>query len=654
MEELVNLLNRWAHAYYVLDNPEVSDAEYDLKYQELLKLEAANPDKVLPYSPTQRVGDKPADGFIRVERKEMMQSLDNVFSIEEFIKWGERLLTKLRDDGITHYREVKFVAEPKYDGLAVELEYQNGILKQATTRGNGFVGEDVTANVKTIRDIPLKVNVGYIKVRGEVYLDKNQFELINQRMVEEGKPIFKHPRNAAAGTLKSLDSRTVNERKLSFTAYTLQDSDNLVTYPTHQSRLELLKTLGFKVGYYHVDTFPNVVNAYNDILSKRYVNPIPMDGVVFKVDELSLQEKLGNNNKFPNWAIAFKFPPTENSTVLKDIVYQVGRTGLVTPVGILEPTNIDGVTVDKVTFHNPAFLMKTGVSLGDTISIIRSGDVIPKFNGIYKKSTQGKPINFVTHCPSCNSLLTTYGERTMCLNRSCAEQEIQKLIYFVSRDCMEIEGFGDEIIRELYNLNVLKNIQDFYKLTKLNLVKADNVSDLIADKLLSALETSKTTTKTRFINSLGIPTIGKTKAKVIAKYFEDYLDGVDIRENLVKELGNVSGNAAMEWLMSPENINQLNEIRNHLTFTDKDLVIPDNPLKDKTVVVTGVISGMTRNDIIDALDKLGAKQQGTVSKKTQYLIAGDNAGSKLEKAQDLGTVIILDEFKFLEILNEYV
>lgn len=654
MEELVNLLNRWAHAYYVLDNPEVSDAEYDKKYQELLKLEALHPEQILPYSPTQRVGDKPAEGFIRVERKEMMQSLDNVFNMDEFMKWGENLLTKLRDEGVPNVRDVILVAEPKYDGLAVELEYQNGILVQATTRGNGFIGEDVTANVKTIKDIPLKVNTNYIKVRGEVYLDKNQFETINKRMEEEGKPAFKHPRNAAAGTLKSLDSKVVHERKLSFTAYTLQDSDVLDNYPTHSSRLELLKSLGFKVGYYSKDTFPNVVNAYNLILARRYENPIPMDGVVFKVDDIALQAKLGNNNKFPNWAIAFKFPPTENSTVLKDIIYQIGRTGIVTPVGILEPTNIDGVTVDKVTFHNPVFLIKTGVCLGDTISIIRSGDVIPKFNGIYKRSTHGKPIEYIKLCPSCGNSLTTYGERVWCTNKNCDEQQIQKLIYFVSRECMEIEGFGDEIIRELYGLNILKAIQDFYTLTKLDLVKASNVSDLIADKLLAALEKSKTTTKTKFINALGIPTIGKTKAKVIAKYFEDYLDGVDIRENLVKELGNVSGNAAMEWLMSPENINQLNEIRNNLTFTDKDLVIPDNPLKDKTVVVTGVISGMTRNDIMDALDKLGAKQQSSVSKKTQYLIAGDNAGSKLDKAQDLGTVIILDEFKFLEILNKYV
>ena len=654
MKELVDLLNKWAHAYYVLDNPLVSDAEYDKKYRELVELETLHPDQVLPHSPTQRVGDKPVEGFIRVERKEMMQSLDNVFNVEEYIKWTDNLLTKLRDEGISDPRDILFVAEPKYDGLAVELEYRNGLLVQATTRGNGFVGEDVTSNIKTIRDIPLRIPADYVKVRGEVYLDKKQFEAINKRLEEEGKPIFKHPRNAAAGTLKSLDSKVVNERRLSFTAYTLQDATNIDELTTQQARLEYLNYLDFRVGYYLVDTFINVLIAYNFILAKRNENPVPMDGVVFKVNDIVLQEKLGSNNKFPNWAIAFKFPPTENSTILKDIVYQVGRTGIITPVGILEPTNIDGVTVDKVTFHNPVFLIKTGVALGDTISIIRSGDVIPKFNGIYKKADDRKVIEFIKGCPSCAKDLTVYGERVWCTNKQCPEQEIQKLIYYVSRECMEIEGFGDEIIRELYKLNILKRIEDFYTLTKLDLVKASNVSDLVADKLLTAIETSKTTTKTKFINALGIPTVGKTKAKVLAKYFEDYLDGVDITETIYKEFGNVSASNVMEWLLKDENINQLKLIQKHLTFTDKDLSIPDNPLKDKTVVVTGSISGMNRNDIIDALDTLGAKLQSSVNKKTNYLIAGENAGSKLDKAQDLGTVIILDEFKFLELLNKYV
>ena len=693
-EELVNQLNMWSMQYHILGNPSVSDAVYDKAYRQLIEYENTHPEHLLSWSPSRKVGEY-VNSDKNINHNTPMLSIENVFNQNEMDKWIESIKGKLAifnlDRKITlDLKNLELVAEPKYDGLAVSLIYQDGVLTRAVTRGDGKTGEDILANVRVIKDVPLKLVEtkdsapipDYLEVRGEIYFNKVIYEQLNKSLIEQNEPPFKHPRNAAVGTIKSKDIEVTRKRRLSFTTYTLEtfkynDKNTQFKYEhtldTHAYRLSYLKLLGLPVSDYLIvknteDCSVLIKDIYKKTVKERNTHPVPMDGLVVKVNNIYLQSLFGSSNRSPKWCIAFKFPPTENCATLLDVVYQVGRTGNITPVGKLTPTDIDGVTVTNVTLHNPSFLRKTGLKYNDLISIIRSGDVIPKFNGIYQTDVNNRPISIIKHCPSCNTTLQTKGEITFCPNHAnCNHQLIERLIYMVSKQALDINHLGKELVEDLFGLGIIRYPADIYKLTDTQLRKLPTVEESNAKRILAEIERSKTCTPEQFITSLGIPTIGKLKAKHLSSYAhlkqaKDYQVLVNdpyISDVAQKNIGKVSYANLLQWFSQPYNQKIYDDLKQHLNITipshpsDDDPRIPYNPVKGKQVCVTGTISGYTRNNLYKLIENLGGKPMDSLSKQTDILIAGTSAGSKLQKAEKLG-IVIYDEKDILDIINQYI
>ena len=663
LEQLRQTLRKYEYHYHVLDNPLVPDAEYDRLMNELKAIEKAHPELITADSPTQRVGAKPLSGFTQITHELPMLSLDNAFSNEELLGFLRRIEGQIHRNPET----IVFCCEPKLDGLAVSILYVNGILTQAATRGDGTTGEDITANVRTIRNVPLRLNTdnppARLEVRGEVFMPQKGFNALNERSLEHGEKTFANPRNAAAGSLRQLDPKITAKRPLTLNAYGIGIYEADQPLPnTHFDRLQWLKSIGIPVNneIRLAKGVEELAEFYADIQAKRPKLGYDIDGTVLKVNDIALQEQLGFISRSPRWAIAYKFPAQEEMTVLNDVEFQVGRTGAITPVAKLEPVFVAGVTVSNATLHNGDEIERLGIAIGDTVIIRRAGDVIPQIIGVV---TERRPINvkkivFPTACPVCESAVVRVdGEAVARCTGGlfCEAQRKEALKHFVSRKAMDIEGVGEKLIEQLMASELIKTPADLFKLDKTILMRLERMGEKSAQNVLNSLEKAKQTTLPRFLFALGIRDVGESTALNLANHFGT-LEAIQVAtfEQLqeVQDVGEVVANRIVSFWKEPHNVAVVEDLQAqgiHWQAVEK-VEIADNPLKDKNVVLTGTLSQLTRDQAKALLQGLGCKVSGSVSSKTDYLIAGEKAGSKLAKAQELG-VKILSEQEFIDLMK---
>lgn len=663
LDQLRETLRKYEYHYHVLDNPLVPDAEYDRLMNELKNLEWQHPELITPDSPTQRVGAKPQDGFAQIQHELPMLSLDNAFSDDDLDGFLKRIEDRIGVNADT----LEFCCEPKLDGLAVSILYVDGVLTQAATRGDGTTGEDITANIRTIRNIPLKLNTPNpphrLEVRGEVFMPHSGFEKLNQTALEKGEKTFANPRNAAAGSLRQLDPKITRQRLLMLNAYSIgivESDDELPS--THYARLQWLKALGFAVNneIRVAKGKQALLDFYHTIGQKRSSLGYDIDGTVLKVNDIALQEQLGFISKAPRWAIAYKFPAQEEMTVLNDVEFQVGRTGAITPVAKLEPVFVAGVTVSNATLHNGDEIERLGISIGDTVIIRRAGDVIPQIVGVVleRRPDFAKKIEFPTACPVCHSaVVRVEGEAVARCTGGlfCEAQRKEALKHFVSRKAMDIDGVGEKLIEQLMERELVHTPADLFKLDHTTLMRLERMGEKSAQNALNSIEKAKNTTLARFLFALGIRDVGEATAQNLANHFGT-LDNIrqatfdDLQA--VQDVGEVVANRIVRFWQEPHNVEVVNDLI-ALGVNWADVVqqeIADNPLKDKTVVLTGTLTQLTRDQAKAILQGLGCKVSGSVSSKTDYLIAGEKAGSKLTKAQELG-VKILSEQDLVELVG---
>ncbi|MDD2697519.1 MAG: NAD-dependent DNA ligase LigA [Arcobacteraceae bacterium] len=642
----ITVLNEWAKAYYTLDNPIATDEEYDRLYREVVAFENEN-NFIAPNSPTQRVGGIVLDEFQKASHLSRMWSQEDIFNDDELEDWIKRA-SKVIDISKT-----ALVCEPKFDGASLNLIYENGSLKQAITRGDGSVGEDVTSNVKTISSVPLSIDYrGLIEIRGEVVIKKEDFEAINNERATNNEQLFANPRNAAAGSLRQLDSKITAKRKLFFQVWGI--GTHSLEFVRYSQMLEFIHGLGFaKPPLLKVcTTFKDIQESYNEILKARDTLSMGLDGMVIKVDNLLFQDDLGYTVKYPRWSCAYKFPAVEKTTILKDIILQVGRTGAVTPVAVVEPTLIDGSTVARATLHNFDEIERLDLKLGDSVIIIKSGDIIPKITKVLVDRRDGseKKIIRPTLCPTCSKELLDEGILIKCQNIECPDRVINSIIYFASKNCMNIDGLGNKIVELLVNKGKIKDILDLYSLEYGDLDGLESFKEKKINNLLTSIENTKHTELHRVINALGIEHIGEVASKQLCDRFG--LDILNVSEDELLELDGIGGQMAQSFLefvrVNKEVVAKLFEI---IKPTVKEKIeAKENLFKDKTVVLTGTMS-KSRDEVKKLLENLGAKIASSVSKKTDFVIYGEDAGSKYDKAITLG-VKNLDENEFNSVLGE--
>ncbi|WP_064605500.1 NAD-dependent DNA ligase LigA [Photobacterium sp. J15] len=662
LKELRDQLAYHGHRYYVEDNPEIPDAEYDRMMQQLLALEAENPALITPDSPSQRVGGKPLDGFTQVTHELPMLSLDNAFNDDEL-----RAFEKRMQDRLIPSLSLSYCCEPKLDGLAVSLMYENGILVQAATRGDGTTGENITTNVRTIRSIPLKLQgEGWperLEVRGEVFMPKQGFDELNARAQKKGEKTFANPRNAAAGSLRQLDSKITATRPLSFFAYSVGVVEGMDLAASQYERLVQLKSWGIPMcpEIRQLNSLDDVIAYYQDIAEKRPSLPYEIDGVVIKVDDVETQDQLGFVARAPRWAIAYKFPAQEEMTLLNNVEFQVGRTGAITPVAKLEPVFVGGVTVSNATLHNADEVERLGVMIGDTVIIRRAGDVIPQIVSVVesRRPENATPIIFPEACPICESKVERVeGEAVARCSGGlfCQAQRIEALKHFVSRKALDVDGCGEKVIEQLVDREMVSTPADLFKLSAGVLTVLERMGPKSAQKLVDALDKSKLTTLPRFLYSLGIREVGEATAANLALHFET-LDEIKAasKEQLIKvpDVGDIVAEHVYNFFREEHNLKVINELLEegiNWPAIEKREEGVELPLDGKIVVLTGSLSQLTRSEAKAALQDLGAKVTGSVSKKTDLLVAGEAAGSKLTKAQDLG-IEIWDEQTLVDFMN---
>lgn len=644
IEELVKIINEADYNYHTLDNPTITDQEYDKYIRELFDLESEYPEYILENSPTHRVGGKVLDEFSKVTHKIPMMSLSNVFNESEIRAFDERI----RKEGYNP----EYVCELKIDGLSVSLTYEHGSLVSASTRGDGVVGEDITNNVRTIKTVPLKINKDIdIEVRGEIYMSKKVLETINRNRKENNLPLLQNARNAAAGSIRQLDSKVAASRKLDTFIYHLP---NPLDYGinTHYEALLYMKTLGFK-------TNPNnrIVNNINEVI--EFINyatknrdnlPYDIDGVVIKVNDINMQQHLGFTAKYPKWATAYKFPPTQVFTKLTDIIFTVGRTGQVTPNAVLEPVLIQGSTVRKATLHNEAYVIDHDIKIGDIVEVIKAGDVIPAVLGPVKERRTGteKDFEMIKKCPICDSfLIKNEGEADyFCKNEHCPARNIESLIHFVSRDAMNIDGLGESIIEDLYNLKYIKTVSDIYLLDKYkkDIMELEGYGEKSVTNMLNAIEESKNNSLEKLLFGLGIRQVGAKTAKILASRYitmDNLINTTKEELSNIHDIGNIIADSIINYFNDSKNINEINKLK-ELGINMKYLGSLNSKQNDlitgKTFVITGTLS-KDRNEIKELLESFGGNVSGSVSKKTDVVIKGDNPGSKYDKAVSLGITI---------------
>ena len=654
-------LRRYEYEYHVLDNPTIPDAEYDRLFHQLKALEAAHPELITADSPTQRVGAKPLSGFTQIRHEIPMLSLDNAFSDEEFYAFVKRIEDRL----IRLPEPLTFCCEPKLDGLAVSILYVNGVLTQAATRGDGTTGEDITANIRTIRNIPLQLLMdnppARLEVRGEVFMPHAGFERLNQQALEKGEKTFANPRNAAAGSLRQLDPKITSKRPLVLNAYGIGIAEGVDLPNTHYDRLQWLKSIGIPVNpeIRLCNGTDEVLDFYRDIQNKRSSLGYDIDGTVLKINDIALQEKLGFISKAPRWAIAYKFPAQEELTRLNDVEFQVGRTGAITPVAKLEPVFVAGVTVSNATLHNGDEIERLDIAIGDTVVIRRAGDVIPQIIGVLhdRRPADARPIIFPKTCPVCDSAIVRIeGEAVARCTGGlfCAAQRKEALKHFVSRKAMDIDGVGGKLIEQLVDRELVHTPADLFKLDLTTLTRLERMGTKSAENALASLEKAKNTTLARFIFALGIREVGEATALNLANHFKtlEALQNADLEAlQQVPDVGEVVANRILAFWHEPHNVAVVNDLIAQGVHweTVETKEVTENRFKGKTVVLTGTLTQMGRNEAKALLQDMGAKVSGSVSAKTDFVIAGDAAGSKLIKAQELGVTVLTEEEFLAEI-----
>lgn len=649
IEQLTKKINTHNHNYYVLDNPQISDYEYDQLMKELLKLEESYPKLKLSDSPTQRVGGEVLKGFKEVLHKTTKLSLGNVFDESDIREFDNRIRKSLVD-------EVEYVLELKIDGLTVVLNYEDGRLVQGATRGDGVRGEEITANLKTIKSIPLSIKEDVdLEVRGEVYMPQKAFEALNVRREEMEEPIFANPRNAAAGSLRQLDTKLTAERPLDIFVFNLETIDNK-EFGTHVEALQYLKIQGFKVSPF-IQTFKNAEELIEQCklwADKRGELPFEIDGLVIKVNSLAQRELLGNTSKSPRWAAAYKFPPEKKQTKVKNIVLQVGRTGAITPTAEFEPVRLAGSVISRATLHNEDFIIERDIRIGDTVVIQKAGDVIPEVVEVVIDARNGSEIifNMPSQCPACGSAaIREPGEAaTKCVNMSCPAQIRRALFHFVSRDAMNIDGMGPQIITLLMDKGFIVNAADIYILKDRakELIELERMGEKSVGNMLDAIEASKQNPLERLVFALGIKMIGQRAAKLLAESFQDIydLESADVERLItIPEIGEKMAISIIKFFEQDQNtklIGRLAELGLNVKSIKKNIEEKEQ-FKDKTFVLTGSLSSFTRDEAKAYIEGFGGKVSGSVSKKTDFVLAGEEAGSKLVKAQELGVTIIDEE-----------
>jgi len=653
IEELTRLLTYHSHQYYVLDNPEISDYEYDMLLRELKNLEDEYPEFRDPASPTVRVIGKVLENFESVTHEVPMLSLNDAFSKEEVIDFGKRVTDAVG--------EVCYVTEYKIDGLSVSLEYENGLFVRGATRGDGITGEDVTENLKTINSIPLRLlkPIPHLIVRGEVYMPKATFDALNEEREKNNQPLFANPRNAAAGSLRQLDSSVARERNLDIFIFNIQKIDG-VDIKTHHEGLSLLAELGFKTVRQNevFDTIEDAFSQVERIGAERDELPFDIDGAVIKVNDLKLREVLGSTAKCPRWAVAYKYPPETKKTKLLDIFIQVGRTGKVTPNALLTPVRVAGSVISKTTLHNIDFIRERDIKIGDSVYVRKAGDIIPEIVGIEPKDRTGdeKEFNMPTLCPECGApIVRIEGEAAhRCTGDSCPAQLLRRLEHFVSRDAMDIEGLGPALLEKFLDEGFIKSPADIYTLEREKIAKLDKLGEKSADNLLKSIENSKSRDLYRFLYALGINLNGLKSSKTICKHFKSMSDLMSATvEDLtqISDIGEKTAQNIVDFFKRQENKDLVAQLI-ELGLNDKaeDTENTNSPLSGKKFVVTGKFDTLTRDEIVEIIEKSGGEAIGSVSKKTDFLIVGENAGSKLSKAESLGIkTLTLDEF--LSLIN---
>ena len=655
IDELNKLTKYYAKRYYDDDNPAISDFEYDMLMVELKKKKKEYPEFIQKDSLTQHVGGHVKEGFEKVTHEVPLQSLQDIFDYDELRAFDERVRKTLNDE------EVSYVVETKIDGLSVSLEYEKGVFVRGATRGNGLVGEDVTENLKTVKHIPktLKESVT-ITVRGEVFIGKEDFEKLNFEREQMEEPLFANARNAAAGSLRQLDSSITAKRPLDIFIFNVQKSPD-IEFKSHYESLVYLEKLGFNVNPVKVPvkTVDEAIEEIEKIGENRDKLTFGIDGAVIKVDSLRQREILGVTYKVPKWAIAYKYPHEQKETLLKDITFQVGRTGVITPLAILEPVKVAGSTISKTTLHNEDFVKEKDLRIGDTVIIQKAGDVIPEVVGVVKKQGQkrGPKFQMPSVCPVCGALAVRLeGEAaTRCIGIECPAKQLQSIIHFASREAMNILGLGDNIIEDLLNRGMIKNIADLYELKQEDLETLKKNGKIFAKKLYDAIQSSKTNNLHRLITGLGIRNIGVKAAKTLAKHFKniDNLMNSSVEELIMTDdLGEVMAKNVHEFFAQEQTKNLIQRLKEYgvnMEYIQEDGV--DERFYGMTFVLTGTLKSFSRKEAEDIIEKFGGKTAGSVSKKTTYLLAGEDSGSKLTKAQDLG-IKIINEIEFMDMIKQ--
>ena len=651
--ELIEILNKASYEYYTKDAPTITDQEYDRYMQELIKLENENPELIMEDSPTQKVGGEVIEEFNKIYHDIPLLSLSNVFNEKDIINFDNKIKKEIKN--------TKYVCELKLDGLSVSLKYKNGILVSGATRGNGIIGEDITHNVKTIKDIPLKLNQNInIEVRGEIYMSKKAFTELNVKRSKDNLELFKNPRNAAAGSVRQLDSKIAKERNLSCFIYHLP---NPLDYgiKTHIEALKFMEELGFNVNTKH----NKLVNSIDELL--EYINyntenrdnlDYEIDGIVIKLNDIESQQKMGYTVKYPKWATAYKFPSLEVLTKLIDIKFTVGRTGQITPNAILEPVRLMGSVIKRATLHNEEYVLKNDIRVGDIVSITKAADVIPRVVSSIKDRRKGNEIPFkmINTCPICNSNLIKKDSNYYFVNDKCDAKKIETLIHFASREAMNIEGYGNEIVEDFYNLGFIKEITDFYDIEKYKeeIMSLEGFGEKSINNLIESANNSKSNSLEKLLFGLGIRHVGSKTADILSKYYKD-IDTLlkTTQEELIsiKDIGDIIAKSVYEYINNIDNINLINKLKN-IGVNTKYLKNTKENIEfiNKTFVLTGTLEHITRDEAKNIIEQNGGNVSGSVSSKTSIVIVGANPGSKYDKAKNLG-ITIWNEQEFLDKVN---
>ncbi|MGM9858850.1 MAG: NAD-dependent DNA ligase LigA [Bacilli bacterium] len=657
VEDITKTLERYNYEYYVLDNPSVSDAEYDRLMQELIMIETEHPELRSPLSPTQRVGGAVVSEFEKIKHKRLMLSLANAFNDDDLYDFDR----KVRE--IIKVEKVEYMAEMKIDGLAMSLDYVDGKLNYAATRGDGNTGENVTSNVITIKSIPLNINVDKpFEIRGEVYMPKASLEKINKQREANGEPLLANARNGAAGSIRQLDSKVAASRGLEGYWYYFVNAREF-GIKKHSDALDFASKLGFRTNPERriCNGIEEVIEYVKEYTLKRKDLPYDIDGIVIKVNDMDLYDKIGYTAKTPKWAIAYKFPPEVVTTKLEDIIFTVGRTGKITPNAVLSPVRVQGSMIQRATLHNEDFILERDLRIGDTVALRKAGDVIPEVVYALKDKRDGSERIFkmCDTCPVCGSTLVKKDAMHFCMNKSCDARNIEGLIHFSSKDAMDIEGLGEKVCEQFFNQKFIHSISDIYKLYNLRneLINIDGFSNVSVDKLFDAIEKSKGNSLERLIFGLGIKEVGVKTAKVLAKTFKtlDKLKEATKEELLeVQDIGEVSATSIYEYFHNEHNVLLIDELRLlglNFEYLGSTTTNGDSIFSGKVVVLTGTLESMGRKEATNLLEDLGAKVTSSVSKSTDYVIFGSEAGSKLTKAQELN-IQTMDEETFMQLIRK--